>query len=189
MINKEEDIKEQDLLWAKYPTDQEIESIGIRGIYMGLYVYWEANEHFKLVRDLYGWEPLHDPLDRTYRRFSNLDDMHENGVHDYLKYVKFGYGRATDHSCKDIRAGHMTREKGIELVAKYDHVVDEKSLAHFLTMTGMDREEFFRISDRFRDPRVWWIENGEWWKDSLSGGPSSYGKVQLPKEEWGKYTR
>ena len=25
---------------------------------------------------------------------SNLDDMHENGVHDYLKFVKFGYGRA-----------------------------------------------------------------------------------------------
>ena len=42
--------------------------------------------------------------------------MHENGIHDYLKFVKFGYGRGTDHSCKDIRAGKMTREEGIEMV-------------------------------------------------------------------------
>ena len=53
---------------------------------------------------------------------SNLDDMHENGIHDYLKFVKFGYGRGTDHACKDIRAGRMTREQGIEMVRKYDHV-------------------------------------------------------------------
>ena len=46
---------------------------------------------------------------------SNLDDMHENGVHDYLKYIKFGYGRCTDHVCKDIRAGLMGRGQGIEL--------------------------------------------------------------------------
>ena len=48
--------------------------------------------------------------------------MHENGIHDYLKYVKFGYGRGTDHACKDIRGGKMTREEGIEMVRRYDHV-------------------------------------------------------------------
>ena len=53
----------------------------------------------------YGWRPAQQPFERTYRRMSNLDDMHENGIHDYLKFMKFGYGRGTDHSCKDIRAG------------------------------------------------------------------------------------
>jgi len=48
--------------------------------------------------------------------------MHENGIHDYLKYVKFGYGRATDHACKDIRSGLMSRAEGIEMVRKHDHV-------------------------------------------------------------------
>ena len=48
--------------------------------------------------------------------------MHENGVHDYLKYIKFGYGRATDHASKDIRSGKITRDKAIKLVKKYDHI-------------------------------------------------------------------
>ena len=69
-----------------------------------------------------GFEESPEPFERTYRRMSNLDDMHENGIHDYLKYIKFGYGRGTDHACKDIRAGLMTREEGVEMVRRYDHV-------------------------------------------------------------------
>ena len=48
--------------------------------------------------------------------------MHENGVHDYLKYIKFGYGRYTDHASKDIRAGKLTRTDAIKLVNQMDPV-------------------------------------------------------------------
>ena len=70
----------------------------------------------------WGFEPSPEPFERTYRRMSNLDDMHENGIHDYLKFIKFGYGRGTDHSCKDVRAGLMSRDEAIEMVERYDHV-------------------------------------------------------------------
>ena len=33
----------------------------------------------------YDWEPARQPFERTYRKISNLDDMHENGIHDYMK--------------------------------------------------------------------------------------------------------
>lgn len=172
MINEEEGIREQDLLWAKYPTDEELESSGVRGLYLGNYVDWDANRQYKLVRELYGWEELHDPLDRTYRRFSNLDDMHENGAHDYLKYIKFGYGRASDHACKDIRSGLMTREQGIEMVRTYDHVWP-KDLYRWFAYVGMTEAEFDRIADTFRDPRVWRKnEKGEWEKDNIWDQPS-----------------
>jgi N-acetyl sugar amidotransferase len=167
MIDAEEGIEERDLLWAKYPTDEEIESVSIRGLYMGNYVYWDANEHVKLVCDLYGWEEHHDPFDRTYRRFSNLDDMHENGVHDYLKYIKFGYGRASDHACKDIRAGHMSREEGIAMVRKYDHV-RPRDLYRWLAYVGITEPEFDAIADGYRDKRVWRKNaQGQWEKDNI----------------------
>lgn len=46
----------------------------------------------------------------------NLDDMYENGVYDYLKYIKFGYGCCIDYVCKDIWIGRMICEKVVELV-------------------------------------------------------------------------
>jgi len=156
----------QDLIPYMYPSDQEIYDLDVRGIYLGNYVYWEANEHAKLVIERYGFETSADPFDRTYRTMSNLDDMHENGVHDYLKYIKFGYGRCTDHVCKDIRAGLLTRDEGIALVRKMDHV-KPRDLARWLAYVGMAEEEFDRIADTFRDRRVWRRENGTWVKDSL----------------------
>jgi hypothetical protein len=103
--------------------------------------------------------------------------MHENGIHDWLKFVKFGYGRGTDHACKDIRGGLMTREQGIEMVRRYDAVKPRRDLERWLAYVGMDEEEFDRICDTFRDPRVWRIEDGQWVKDDIWGGSSAYGPV------------
>jgi N-acetyl sugar amidotransferase len=167
MIDEELGITEQDLLWAKYPTDEEIEELDVRGIYLGFFTRWNANEHVKKMIAEFGWETSQVPFERTYRRFSNLDDIHENGVHDYMKYIKFGYGRATDHACKDIREGVMTREQAIEMVKKHDSI-KPSDLQRWLNYVGMSEQEFDEIADTFRDPKVWWKnENGEWVKDNI----------------------
>jgi N-acetyl sugar amidotransferase len=167
MIEETEGLKERDLLWAQYPSDDEIDAVGVRGVYVSNYHRWEANEHGPLMKELYGWEESPEPFDRTYRRMSNLDDMHENGIHDYLKYVKFGYGRGTDHACKDIRAGKMSRKEGIEMVRKYDHV-KSRDLARWLKYVGMTEQEFDTIADTFRDPRVWKKDaNQSWVKENI----------------------
>lgn len=178
-----EDLKEglnkKDLLWAIYPSDDEIDDVGVRGIYLSNYVDWDANKHTKLVKELYGWRESETPMERTYRRISNLDDMHENGIHDYLKFIKLGYGRATDHTCKDIRTGIMTRDEGINMVKKYDHIKPRRDLERWLKYVNISESEFDEICDTFRDKRVWSIENGEWVKDNIWGGNSAYGKVKI----------
>jgi N-acetyl sugar amidotransferase len=181
-------LNEKDLLWAKYPTDDEILKVGARGLYIGNYYKWDPNMHSKLMKDLYGWKESEKPFERTYRKMSNLDDRYENGIHDLLKFVKFGYGRGSDHASKDIRTGYMSREEGIEMVKKYDHVVSS-DLYYWLDYVDMTEQEFWEIADTFRDPRVWWIENGEWWKDNIWGTPSSYGKVHLNIKEQAKYLK
>lgn len=181
-------LNEKDLLWAKYPTDDEILKVGARGLYIGNYYKWDPNMHSNLMKDLYGWKESEKPFERTYRKMSNLDDRYENGIHDLLKFVKFGYGRGSDHASKDIRTGYMSRQEGIEMVKKYDHVVSS-DLYYWLNYVDMTEQEFWEIADTFRDPRVWWIENGEWWKDNIWGTPSSYGKVHLNIKEQAKYLK
>ena len=153
--------------WCKYPSDKEINDLGLRGIFIGNYDPWDANKHTKLVKEKYGWEENPVPFQRTYRRFSNLDDRYENGVHDYLKYIKFGYGRGTDHACKDIRSGYMTREEGIEMVKKYDHIRSDDTDV-WLNYVGMKSDEFDRIADTFRSEKVWKKSaSGVWQKRNI----------------------
>lgn len=160
-------LKSQDMDIWKYPADQAMLDLDLRGIFLGNYVYWEANEHIKLITERYGFEVSQEAFDRTYRTMSNLDDMHENGVHDYLKYIKFGYGRATDHTCKDIRAGLMDRNRAIELVNHYDPI-KPRDLYRWLEYVGMSEDEFDRIADTFRDPRVWHFQNNRWVRATLT---------------------
>ena len=182
-----EGLTAKDLLWAQYPSDTEIDDVGVRGIYLSNFLPWDANEHVELVMREYGWRPAQQPFERTYRMFSNLDDMHENGLHDYLKWIMLGYGRATDHSCKDIRAGLMSREQGIEMVRKYDPVKPRRDLTRWLDYVQMSEEEFDATCDTFRDPRTWRIENGQWVKDTIWGEPTAYGPVHLRQESWARY--
>ena len=179
MLDDETGIEPKDLLWLRFPSDEEIAEVGVRGIYIGNFFKWDPNIHAQKMYEEYGFEFARQPFERTYRVMSNLDDMHENGIHDYMKFVKVGYGRASDHASKDIRLGYMTREKGVEMVQKYDHIKPRRDLERWLKYVGMTEEEFDQIADTFRDPRVWWIENGQWFKHNISGKPSAYGTVYL----------
>ena len=167
MVEESEGLTPQDVLWARYPSDEELDEVGVRGIYLGNYVEWEANAQTELMKE-WGFEESPEPFERTYRRMSNLDDMHENGIHDWLKFVKFGYGRGTDHASKDIRSGKLTRDEGIRMVEKYDPVKPRRDLERWLDYVGMTEEEFDEIADSFRDPRVWAKDaEGNWVKDDI----------------------
>jgi len=176
--DKDDKLIEKDMIWAKYPSDEEILEVGVRGLYIGNFFKWDPNEHTKMMQDKYGWEEARQPFERTYRRMSNLDDRYENGIHDLMKFVKFGYGRCSDHASKDIRTGYMSREEGMEMVKKYDHVISS-DLYYWLDYVDMTEDEFWTIADTFRDPRVWWIKDNMWWKVNIWGGSSSYGVVHL----------
>lgn len=179
MQGGEEELTPGDLHWLRFPGDEDIQRVGVRGVYIGNYFKWDPNVHAKKMHEEYGFEYARQPFERTYRTMSNLDDMHENGIHDYMKFVKFGYGRGTDHAGKDIRQGYMSREEGIEMVRKYDHVKPRRDLERWLDYVGMGEDEFDSVADGFRDPRVWWIQDGQWMKHTIWGGPEAFGPVCL----------
>ena len=161
------DLQKKEMTPWIYPEDNLINKLNLRGIYISNYFRWEANEHTKFVIDNFGFKLPKNGFDRTYKLASNLDDIHENGVHDYMKYIKFGYGRATDHACKDIRAGIMTRDEAIAMVRKYDHV-EPSDLNRWLDYVGWTKDYFYEVANRFRDSRVWKKDvSGNWIKDNI----------------------
>ena len=172
-----ESLTETQLIPWKYPSDKEISRLGVRGIYISNYFNWNPNEHIKLIKRLYKFKESKKKFERTYRKMSNLDDIHENGVHDYLKFIKFGYGRATDHCSKDIRAKLMKRSDAIKIVGKLDHI-KSSDLNRWLKYVGWTEEKFDLVCNTYRNPRVWWIENGKWAKYDINGKKKFFGNVK-----------
>ena len=83
----------------------------------------------------------------------------------------------------------MTREEGLEMIKKYDHVRPSIDLERWFKYTKISEEDFNICSEKFRDSRVWYIKNNKWFKKNIWGGESSFGNVYLSKEEQKKYIR
>ena len=66
------------------------------------------------------------------------------GIRDFAKYIKRGYGRTNHLVSIDIRNGRMSREEGIGLTEKYDGK-KPASLPIFLEKLGLTEEEFYTI--------------------------------------------
>jgi len=136
-----------------YPSDEEIERVGVRGIYLSNYVPWNAREHAEFAIREMGFESAQQ-RERTFNIYAKTDDIHANGLHDYLKYLKFGYGRATDDASNEIRHGRMTREQGIEMVMHYD-AFRPSDTDIFLKKAKMTEAELLALVEPMRDPAIW----------------------------------
>jgi hypothetical protein len=143
-----------------YPNDEEIERTDVRGIYLSNFVDWNAKAHAELMIAEWGFSPVAFERDRTFNLYAKIED-HANDVHDYLKYLKFGYGRATDDASMEIRHGRMTREEGFEMVRRYD-ANEPSSLGRYCDFLGISREQFYGLVEGMRDSRIWKRQEAEW---------------------------
>jgi N-acetyl sugar amidotransferase len=155
-----EGITEADLVPYRYPSDDELEDVGVKGIFLGYYMKWDAREQLKRVlRSGFAVNTTTADIgdaphqEGTYTNYENLDGKFV-GVHDYLKFLKFGFGRATDHASIDIRNERISREEGIELVRKYEGKVPRRYLQEYLQFVGMTEDEFYETLDAFTNKAI-----------------------------------
>ena len=149
---------EDELTWKDkqpftYPSDAQLEESRVRGIYLGNFVRWDAQQQSEDMIEKYGYETMEQT--RTFNTYESIYCWNNAGTHDYIKFLKFGYGKATDHASRDIRLKRLSREDGIRLAQKFDAEVPDVSLGLFLDWIDMTKEEFYKIINPFRDPLVW----------------------------------
>jgi len=157
-------LTEKDLHLYTYSSDEDINRVGVTGLFLGYYFKWDLREVLKKSRE-YGFSVADRPIETTYEDFENLD-CYSNHLHDYLKYVKYGFGRATDNACLDIRLGYITRDEAVRLVNKYDGRLPTKSIKKYLEYTGFTKEEFDVIVDSYTNKRIFERdENGKFKRD------------------------
>lgn len=157
-------LTEKDLYFYTYPSDEEIQKVGLTGLFLGYYFKWDYKVNLKVSKE-HGFSTTDRPVETTYENFENLD-CYSNHVHDYLKYCKYGFGRATDNACIDIRLGYIDRKQGVKLVNKYDGRVPTKAIKKYLEFSGFSEEEFQKIVDSFTNKKIFKRdENGKFIRD------------------------
>lgn len=158
-------ISSRDLKPYLYPTDDEIKNVGVTGIFLGHFIKWDIFKQLELVKKL-GFSEDTELKEGTYDSWENLD-VKFTSFHDYFKFLKYGFGRATDHASIEIRYGRITREDGLKLVKQYEGKIPTKYLSEFLNEADITEEEFYNICDNFTNKKLFKTdEDGNLIKDS-----------------------
>lgn len=144
MVDKH--ISTKDLHPFVLPSVEELERVGVLGIHLGDYMFWDAERQVEFIKETYGWKE--DAVEGTYKRYKSVECIMP-GVHDYTKFLKRGYGRATDHASIDVRTGLMTREEAFKLIRKIDPK-EPKILDYYLNITGYTKKQFYDIMRKQR---------------------------------------
>ena len=147
MVSEELGISLSDLKLYVYPSKEEVENWGGSGIFMGYYFKWNTPENLEKIQSI-GFNRRNGRIEISYTDHEKLDCLSMN-LHDYLKFLKYGYGRATDSACLDIRNGTIKREEGVRLVERYDGKYPKECVEAFLEHFKMTKQEFDQICDGF----------------------------------------
>ena len=184
LINMNDGISRKDVQPFIYPFDNELEKIGVRGIYLSNYIRWDSKTQHEYMIKKYGYETASQQ--RTFNTYEDVHCFHSAGLHDYLKFLKLGYSKVTDHACREIRLKRMTREEGIEQVRKYTYKEPE-DIDIFLKWLGMDKKEFFSLITNRRDKRIWQLSEKGWiLKDNIANHTNDEGIDKVRLETKGK---
>jgi N-acetyl sugar amidotransferase len=154
-------IEPKHLIQYVYPSDQELREAGVTGLFLGYYLPWDGYQN-ALLAQAYGFTTYHQAVEGSLVNYENLDN-YQTGIHDYFKYLKYGYSRATDLACMHIRRGRLIRRDGLELVkrndGKFPWMYLGRPLEDILKEIDMSLDEFVQICDRFTNKKIFKLDS------------------------------
>ncbi len=155
------DIKAKDLIQYHYPSDEDLQRVGVTGLFLGYFIPWDGYKN-ALRAQGHGFETYGKYVEGSLANYENLDN-YQTGIHDYFKFLKYGFGRATDIACMHIRRGRLTREEGLTLARLHDGKFPweylGRPLAEILAEIDMTVDEFIDICDRFTNKKLFRTNN------------------------------
>ena len=146
----------KDLNIYNYPSKEELEKFSVKSIFLGYFEKWDNIRNYKIAKKN-GFSKYNLELEGCYFNFEKLDN-YQHGIHDYFKFLKFGFARSTDQLCYSVRRKLISRDDAIEQVktleGKFPNSYLGKPLFEILKKINLSLDDFIKICDKFTNKRI-----------------------------------
>ena len=149
-------LTQQDLNYFTYPTQDDLDRVGVTGLFLGYYFPWDGYSN-ALLSQAYGFSTLENAIEGSLVNYENLDNV-QTGIHDYFKWLKYGFCRVADIGSMHVRRGRMTREELLDIARQRDGKFPWTYLGYpigdVLDQIEIDLDQFIDICDRFTNTDI-----------------------------------
>jgi len=132
------------------PKDATLAHFAVEAYFLGAYLPWDSALNATMAID--AGMKFAKPSSANWWEWENLDNA-QTGIHDYMMFRKYGYGRGCAQISVDIRQGRISRENALAWVNEYDGVFPEVyagvTIDEVLDRIGMTRKELNVIIENF----------------------------------------
>jgi N-acetyl sugar amidotransferase len=142
------------------PSDHELQEKGIRAVFLGYYFRWDPEISLKVALE-HGFQPRDEGPRTGFYNYADIDDDFIS-LHHYLKWYKFGFTRLFDNLSLEIRNGRIKRAEAVRIIRERGDETPYEDIEKFCTFTGITRESFFEIAEKFRNTDIWIKEKERW---------------------------
>jgi len=154
-------ISNKKLIQYTYPSDVELKKNKTIGIFLGYFFPWDGHENVKIAKK-YGFKTFYKDVEGSIVNYENLDNL-QMRIHDYFKFLKYGYDRVTDWCCWNLRRGRISRNEAIEInkqkSGKFPSTYLDIPISEILKEINCTNKEFIQICDNFSNKKIFKCNN------------------------------
>ena len=150
-----------DLTFFQFPDDELLARNPIEITHWSYFENWDPYRNYLIAKEHCGLMESEDTNSGTFTNFAQ-NDQALYALHTYLMYLKFGFGRANQDACIEIRRGAMDRGQALQLVRLYDGQFPHDFLDTYLDYFQMNRKEFDAALDRWANRELFEKVDGHW---------------------------
>lgn len=155
-----EGFTKQELAGYYRPSHDEIQSKGIRAIFLGEYFKWDPEE-VKNIAQKQGFDFHKDHRKTGYYEYADIDDEFIS-IHHWMKWYKFGFTRLYDNLSLEIRNGRISREKAIDIIRQVGDETPENDIRQCCNFMNVSVDQFYEVAEKFRNHNVWQKTEQTW---------------------------
>lgn len=149
------------LSFFSYPNQLALEKHQLEFTHWSYFESWDPYRNYLVAKEFCGLRESDETNVGTFTNFSQ-NDQALYALHTYLMYLKFGFGRANQDACIEIRRGAMDRNQALNLVRLYDGHYPEEFINLYLDYYQMSRGQFDEVLDRFANKNLFEKTRGHW---------------------------
>ena len=149
------------LYFFEYPADSVVNRSRIQLTHWSYFENWDPYRNYLIAKENCGLKEAEDSNAGTFTNFSQ-NDQALYALHTYLMYLKFGFGRANQDACIEVRRGAMDREQAVNLVRLYDGHYPEEFIQKYLAYYQMTQAEFNVVLDHYANQELFEKVDGRW---------------------------
>ncbi|MGE3540904.1 MAG: N-acetyl sugar amidotransferase [Candidatus Tectimicrobiota bacterium] len=144
MLGMLDGVEARDLEPFRYPPLKDLRRLQVRSVCLGSYIPWDVKHQVAVIQHELGWQG--DAVEGVPGMYDyEKIECFMQGVRDYLKFIKRGYGRTAHLTSLDIRHDRLHRDEALRLSSAHDGK-RPASLDLFLRYVGISEQEFMEIA-------------------------------------------